>query len=441
MFDFTKEIELDKKGYSLYRKLQIILYLGAFFLSIYLAYLVIFPNLFFTFSFLNPDSSKNTIVNPRLTNNIFPKKGKIEKEVLFNANLSEDYSKAKVNFVLNKKSPSFDAPVIYARKSYQNLFYPDGNPIGFKDGSLLKNSRDYYIISEGALRKFSNINVLLAMGYSQDNFQEISENDLQYNLAGQDINENDPYPDSTLFIIDDNYYILEDQTLKKFVSDNAFLSNYDSIQAIPKNITFLNNYPLSEDLMGFANGTIIAHDISAYIISGNEILPINNIRTFESKGFDWNDVINVGSDEIAIYTKGKLFTIDSPHPDGSILKTANDSSYYIISDFQKHLLPTEHIAFSWLRKNPIFVSEKSLQVEADCTPEKSIFNSNSYSCDIPLDIFENLIGTSYEFKLQSNGKIELDFININFKKNIDIKNFKSFFREIFIRIKQNYVPA
>ena len=78
MFDFTKEIEMDKKSYNLYKKLQLILYLGAFFLALYLSFLIIFPKLPFTFSFLNPNSSKNTIFNPRLSDNTFPEKGKIK---------------------------------------------------------------------------------------------------------------------------------------------------------------------------------------------------------------------------------------------------------------------------------------------------------------------------------------------------------------------------
>lgn len=439
MFDFTKEIKIDKKDYTLYRKIQIMLYSGTFLLSIYLAYLIIFPHQYFTFSFSNSSSLKNTVFDPRLPDNSFPENGKTKGNILFNTNLLGDYSKANINLIINKKSYDFESPMISARKSYQAFFYNDGDPIGFKDGSLLKNKNNYFIISEGKLRKFSNLNFLNSLGYSQNNFQEVSENDLLYNPTGEDINENNPYPNFTFFRIDDNYYVLENQKLKKFVSDQAFLSSYNQFQVIEKNVAFLNNYPLLEDLAGFANGTLISNDTSVFVTVNDQILPIADVPTFESKGYNWQDVISVGSDEIALYKKGGLFTINSPHPDGSIFKTDSDSKYYLIKDTKKHLLPTENIAQSWLKKNPVIVSKKSLEIKADCQPQKNIFNSNSYSCDIPLDAFENIIGTSFEFNLNSNSDIELDFINVDFKKNVNAKNFKEFFSEIVGKIKQNYV--
>ena len=439
MFDFTKEVELDKKNYALYRKLQFLLYLVAMLWAFYLALVIIFPKLPFTFSFLNPNSSKNTVFNPRLLNNDFPDKGKFKEDILFNANFFGSYSTAKVNLTLSKKYSLPDSLNISVRKSYQAFLYADGGSIGFKDGSLLKNNGNFYIVSEGKLRKFTNSNVLSSLDYWQENFKEVSADDLKYNSLGEEIRKNNEYPDSALFRIDDNYYILENQSLKKFVSDEAFLSGYNDSQAVKKDIGFLNNYPLSEDLAGFANGTIIAYDISAYIVSGTEILPINNTLTFENKGFNWEDVIRVGSDEIANYKKGKLFTIDSPHPDGVVFKTTEDSKYYIIKDGKKYSLPTENIAKSWLKKDPIMVSEKSLETKNSCQLKQSPFNSKSYSCKIPLDIFDNLIGTSYEFELEPNEEIKLDSIDINFKKNINFKNLKDFFSGLFNRVKQNYV--
>jgi len=439
MFDFTKEVKLDERNYTLYRKLQFLLYLGAILLAFYLAFVIIFPKLPFTFSFLNPNSSKNTVFNPRLLNNDFPEKGKFKENILFNTNFSGSYSTAKINLNLSKKSSLPDSLNISVRKSYQAFLYASEGLIGFKDGSFLKNNGSFYIVSEGKLRKFNNITVLSGLGYLQENFKEVSIDDLKYNSLGEEIRKNNEYPDSTFFRIDDNYYILENQILKKFISDEAFLSSYNNSQAIKKDIGFLNNYPVSEDLAGFADGTIIAYDISAYIINGNQILPISDTQTFENKGFDWEDVIKVGSDEIANYEKGKLFTMNNSHANGFVFKTIEDSKYYIIKDGKKYSLPTENIAKSWLKKEPIMVSEKSLKIKNNCQLNQSPFNSKSYSCEIPLDIFDNLIGTSYEFELETSEEIKLDSIDVNFKKNIDFKNLKEFFSGLISRIKKNYV--
>ena len=441
MFDFTKEIELDKKNYTLYKRLQLLLYLAAVVWAFYLAFVIIFPNLPFTFSFLNPSSSKNTVYDPRQPDNTFPNKGVVQNELIFNTNFFGDYSVAEINLNLNKKSLISEPITISARKSYQSFFYDDGGLMGFKEGSLLKNGDDFYIVSGEKLRRFANLNILLSLGYSPSNFQEVSTDELKYNSPGEDIKTSQEYPDSTFFRIDENYYIMKNQTLEKFVGNQAFLSSYSANQAIEKNIDFLNNYPLSENSVGFNNGTILAYDVSAYVINNNEILPIDNILTFENKGFIWDDVLKASSDEIANYKKGKLFTINTPHPDGTVFKTIDNSKNYLVKDGLKYLLPTENIAQSWLKKNPVNVSEEGLKIESICYFKQSTFNSRLYSCDIPLNNFGNLIGTSYEFNLKSNEQIKIDSIDINFKKNVNVENFKEFFSNLLTRIKQNYVSA
>ena len=46
--------------------------------------------------------------------------------------------------------------------------------------------------------------------------------------------KDDTYPDSSLFKINDDYYILENSHLRKFSSIKAFLSQYDLRQVIEK---------------------------------------------------------------------------------------------------------------------------------------------------------------------------------------------------------------
>lgn len=440
MFDFTRGINLEPKSYQLYRKLQFVLYLAVFFIASYLGYIIAFPHKYFSFSFLKPNSSQNNLSDPRLAGGIFPEKGELlaKNNLLFDTSIASDYSKASVEMKLKDDSPKSVLPIISVRRSYQAFMYPEGESAGFRDGWLLKNDENYYIISNGLLRKFSSSGVWRALGYLPESFTEISSQDLEYNARGDDLDALAFYPENALFRIEDNYYILKNQKLQKFVSDQAYLTKYEESQAIKKDADFLANYPLADDMAGFSDGTLVANADSAYIISVGKILPIDSAETFENKGYRWEDIVNVGLDEISIYEKDKLFNIKNPHPSGTIFKTTENSRYYMIKDKQKHPIGTEMIARTWSKKNPVAVSEKALEISADCRLRKSFWDSESYRCKIPLDRFSNLVGFDYEFSLVSENDIQISALSVNYEKNINKRNFKTFLIGLYNSIKINY---
>ena len=443
MFDFTQEIPLEATDKKLYRKLQASLYLVAFLLALYLSYLIIFPHKNFVFSFLNPASGQNNIAPPLLTDASNVQNGKLSggTGLFFDTDISGDYSKALITLNLNNTSAKPDAATVSIRRSYQAFMYKLGDPVGFRNGSLLKSDGAYYIISDSNLRKFSTPDVPFSLGYTAENFQAVSPVELTYNSRGAEITLKDGYPNGALFHIADNYYILTDQKLQKFVSDQAYLSKYTPLQALTKDSSFLNNYSVADDLAGFSDGTLIANGGSVFAISDGKILPIDNVQTFASKGYDWNDVLNVGEDEIAIYQKDKLFNIKTPHPDGTIFKTAEDEKYYIVENNQKHLLPSASIAASWLKKTPVAVSEKALTIYAECTPKKTFWNSGNYACEIPLDQFSGFVGFNYEFNLVSNSNIQLNTLSVDYKKNINKTNLKAFIVGLYNSIIGTYAPT
>lgn len=323
MLDFTREISLDQKNQKIYRMLQAALYLAAVLAALYLSYLIIFPHKTFSFSFADPASRNNNIDIPRLSTG-----GKMSGEtvpagnnLLFNTDIANDYSVA--NVTLRSATSSVKIPSnlqVSVRRSYQAFMYPLGDPIGFRTGTLIKSNGNYYMISDSKLRRFSDQSVVRALGYDMDAFSEVPASDLKYDAAGPDISTSKNYPDDTLFRIADNYYILKNQTLQKFVSDQAYLSRYAANVAITKDASFLNAYPAAAGLGGFADGSLISNADSVFIVSKGQVWPIDNPETFVDKGYSWNDVMRAGEDELAIYQKAKLFNITTAHPDGTILK-------------------------------------------------------------------------------------------------------------------------
>lgn len=443
-FDLTKEISLDRKNQKTYRIIQILIYFSAVLSGLYLAYLIIFPTEYYLFMFSSPNSTKNNIIDPRNSQSMYLDKGysAAKEDLFFDAAIFGNYSQAKIIFLLNKKSQTVENNMMEIRKSHQAFFYPEGKSLGFKNGTLVKTQEDYYLISEEKARKFSGPEAIISLGFNQESFREISSADLAYNEKGEDISDKSGYPDGSIFKIKDEYYQLEDQRLKKFISPGAYASHYDASQAIEKDENFLKNYPLDEAIIGFSDGTPISYGISAYIASRGKIHPVNNPITFSSMGYNWEDVIAASGDEISMYEKEKLFTLDSPHPEGTVMVTRENSRWYRIESGQKRPLPTENIARSWLKINPILVAEESLALRENCRLNRDgkIGGYPAYSCLVPIEKFEHLPGKTYEFKFASSNDIDLEEIRINFEMSVTGKNFKNTVNNLMKQVKNNYVP-
>ena len=327
MFDLTKEIKLSEKGEKIYRILRALIYAFSFLGAVYFAYIILFPTAYFTFSFINPNSMKNTIINPRVDNDQIPKKGNLEsdKEMFFETSLAGGYSKVIAEFVLAEKSDLISEGKASIRKSYQSFFYPEG----------------------------------MKIDYNQE-----ADND------------------------------------------------------------------------GIIDGELVAYGESVYIISQDRSFPINNIKTFVMHGYSWDDLKKVGPDVIADYEKQKLFSLSSPHPNGTILKT-DGGKYYLIRD-EKKLPISEKSIGNLPERSPIAVSEGSLEMIEACTIKNHPIWKKVYSCEMPIEKFEDLIGLDFQFKTNFKDDVKLDYINVRFKKEFSFKSLKNTISTILSRTKDNY---
>jgi hypothetical protein len=440
MFDLTKEVALDPPARKWYRILQLMLYLLALAAAVFLAYLILFPHKNYNYSFsLDPSSSKNSISQPTIGKQLSVD-GKMGAGDIFafDASVYGYYSRVTVNLALNGDSAPLKSPILEAQKSYKAFLFDTGDPVGFRDGALLMSGHDFYIVSNGQLRQFADPATLASFGYVPQNFTYVPADELKYNPAGSVIAAIDNYPDDSLFHIADNYYILKNGTLEKFVSDQAFTAQYDPRQALAKDASFLQKFPLSKDPAGFIDGTLVSNGGSVYIISANNLLPVNDPTTFLTHGYLWNNVLPVGEDEIADYPQTKLFKISDPNPDGTVFFTQENSQYYLIQGGQKHLLPGPDIAKSWLGKNAaIPVSQFDSQKALACDLKKN-FLSNSYSCSMSIAGFVDFPGTDFIFKLSNRNAARIDSINLSFTKDLDRANLHSALSNLLNQARNNY---
>jgi hypothetical protein len=375
----SDKIQLDlawQKRYKIARFLVYVIFVLCLFFA---SYFILFPSANFVFSFKNPDSLKNTVADPRKEAGELIKNGQVSgnEKMIFDANLVGDFSKVEVGFTLSGKSSDIEGGSMIARKSFRSFFYPEGD-----------------------------------------------------NLTKVDIPE--------LFKVNDDYYQLKDNALYKFVSEKAYLTNYDPDQASAKDDNFLKNYPISNEFIGFRDGTLLSSGISVFLVSGNKIWPINNPVTFVSNGWNWNDVIPSSGEEIGIYQKEKLFTLKTPQPNGTLFFDKAAGKYYLIADGKKHELVGKDVINFYSKSNPLAAEEKNLNIKAQCNLTKSFGLSRKYNCTIPINELKNLSGNDFEFEASFGNDVDIQDISVTFKKEINMANFKSSLSTLKGRALLNY---
>lgn len=201
------------------------------------------------------------------------------------------------------------------------------------------------------------------------------------------------------------------------------------------NIGKITDYLLSRKTQPFVDGTLVSNGNSIYVISGTQVFPIDSPETFMALGYRWEDVVPIDSDQFSNYTKGDLLTIYSAHPDGTVFQT-EDGRLYVIKDGKKYSAP-----FDIKTASVVSVSEKSLESSVSCQTKKSVLTLRKYDCSILLDSLQDLPGKDYIFETSFDNQVQLDNIDIEFKKDATMKNLRLTLSNIFNGIRNNYVPT
>jgi len=423
MLDLTPEIQLDSIWKKRYFFLKIFIYAVFVIGGLYFSYIILFPGEKFLFDFSAPDKKTTSIFYIRTPQGTFPKNGIItgKTSVSFDTFLAKDFSQVNIKLVLSDDSSPLENGEIKIKKSYKTFSYPLAEkPAVFKTGMLVKNNGNYYIVSDNKLKKISSFKIAGSLGYEDASFTEATETELNFSDKGDGIANDKIYPDDSLFNIDNNYYQLKNQELRKFLSQNAFLSYYDKNMAITKDKSFLIQYSLSQEAIGFADGTLLSFDTSAYIISQGKLRPFNNPVTFLSFGFAWKDLVSATEDEIGFYQRGKIFEIQDPHPDGTIFFVRDNGKYYITENGTKKEIKGENILKSYRKNNPIPVDDQSINTASICVIKKKLFGTRQkYNCHLDIQQLEKFPGNNYQFEMQADSEISIRQMDIVFSQKIN----------------------
>lgn len=442
MLDFTKNVHLTPKWQKRYLILRFGVYVFFLLVSLVALNSIIFPSFSVDHFFSLKNTKKNTLaIPPRDKQNQPLKNDKLQEggNFQFDASRLGKFSTAQLSFTLKKDSAQIKNAHVSAQKAYAALFYPQGDSIGFKDGSLLNKNMEFFLVSDGVLHKFASAELMQKLGFLPDMFTEVNAQDLLDTPLGAPL-EKATYPNQTLFAIEDAFYQLKNGTLHQFISSQAFLSHYDKKQALAKNADFLTQFPVSEDLIGFADGTLVSSPQSVFVLSENKSFPIDSTFTFEALGYNWNDVITASSDEIGLYEKQKVLDINAIHPSGTVFYDKDTQKYFIFKDQQIHPLTSALVAASYLKKNPVFFAKQEINLAPTCQLSEKIWPLHTYACTLDIKSLENLAGSNYHFEISLGDEINLQNLHLTLKKSLGRENFNDSLVHIKQLLMQNYAP-
>lgn len=444
MLDLTPQIKLEKSARKKYTTARILLHIGFLGFGLFAIDRILLPNASQDFYFASIGSTKNTLSNPRVGNKPTTI-GEIKANEVFDFNSSRMGTFSTISTTMSfagkkKDLQQIEGSQVNFRKSYQAFFYPLGEPQGFKNGSLLTTAdANYYIISNGLLRKFSNTDIILQFGFPKDAFKLISEKDLQYNKIGPEIISANTYPDGSLFMIDDKYYQMKNQQLVPFISQRAFSSQFDPLQAITKNSDFLASQKVSDTLsIGFADGTLASSNQSVFILSNGKSYPVANAETFLSMGFHWEDIIPLQPNELGFYQQQKQFNQNQPHPDGTLFVDEKSHEYFIIDSGTKRPILSQAIISTFSKQKLIIASQEALTKSVSCLLNSPFFAQSTFSCESSLSGINQYPGNYYEIETKFPVDTKIAQMNVTLSTPFNWENLHKALGSAKLNVMSNY---
>lgn len=331
---------------NLYWKLRLLLWTFVFVVCFFLGSAFLFPDFQYSFDFSTPNSSKNTLLNPRLTDGTPRPNGKFDGSMILmlDAGVIGNFSQASLSLNLEKKSPVPTAITGTLRRSYQAFLFPEGKPI-------------------------------------------------------------DVFPTEDLYKIDSTYYALRNNILIPFVGRDAFHSRYPDHFAKTETQDFLLRYSVSKNFIGFRPGSLLSFADGVFIVtSETTIRPVGSAEIFLALGYSFENVLPVNSEDIGMYERGRILLLGAQHPDGTLFRDRDTTTVFLIDQGTKRpIIDQTYRDFLIAKQTPIEASQSASQQTVSCKLTSSLF-PRAFSCDVPLGILTDTPGSDYELTLSDPDK-------------------------------------
>ncbi|MDO8529364.1 MAG: hypothetical protein Q7S18_01720 [bacterium] len=235
----ANEIQLNAVWQKRYKTARFFLYVIFTLTLFYVAYLILFPSAGFNFFFKTPDSSKNTVVEPRTASGALIRNGATDRsgKMIFDANPLGDYSEAEVSFILENKSADIQNGIVSVRKSYRSFFYPEGKEAetldNLKAPLLLSSNDSVFLESDGKVWPIADVPTFEAMGFNWNNVTPASSEEIGTYEKQKLFTLKTPHPNGIVFFDKETgkYYLVENGE-KREIKNAEAINSYLKINPI-----------------------------------------------------------------------------------------------------------------------------------------------------------------------------------------------------------------
>lgn len=426
MLDLTPGVIVGAPYQRIYTRLRFLLWALLMVVSVVILMRFIFPTEQRFFNFRSYYGSGNSLAAPRLATSGDPiEKGRVSArtEMLWNAFAVGSFSEAQVRMVLENNSDLVKNGRVSLVRAYRAWLYPEGDVVGFEDGYVALSEGKYYLLSGGTWRAFASEAVLKGFGLQPRGIPELSGKEMTAHSLGDPITDALQLVEGMLIKTGGNHYQFQNGSLVSFVSERAFLSRFSESVAAEKEEEILQRYPVSEKMIGFIDGTLLSHDQSVYVVSGEALRPVASADVFLAKGYQWEDVVPATGEEFGIYTRGKLYTFGEPHPGGTVFFNTDKTQYFLVQGGKKRPIYSEAVRNQFSGVAPIEVTSASDPLS--CELQKRVAFSKIFECRIPLGDTRSST-MEYQFAYSGETGVVFQEMHVDFIRNINQKGFEYF---------------
>lgn len=206
----------------------------------YFSFLVLFPTQMHSFDFKNPQSSKNTFLDPHADDLTIPvKKGNVPQghRLITDAPLaSGDYSLFNVDILADDKFANAQDNFIWPKvsftlqKAYRAFLLPLGNDIvspststtDIRSGALLSFADGVFLVDGATIRPIGDATIFEGLGYSWDDVRPTNEEELGNFTKGKIVLLGNTHPDGTVMLDPQSraFYLIQDGMKHRIMTED-----------------------------------------------------------------------------------------------------------------------------------------------------------------------------------------------------------------------------
>jgi hypothetical protein len=170
------------------------------------------------------------------------------------------------------------------------------------------------------------------------------------------------YPDGSLLKSLDNntVYLIRFGEKRPFANMSALLSRYDSGRVVSVSESELDKYELGATIK-YLNYSLLKDPKGTINLLVDDVLrPIDSLETFRMLGFNPEDILEAGYEDLSDYEIGETLTMKSVYPLGALMQNKKTGGVYFVQEGVKYpLLAKEIMTLNYprYRINPVTEDE------------------------------------------------------------------------------------